>query len=270
MGYRTILVELTGDSDLEQRLQAAKQLAGRFDAVLIGMHVIPPLFVPAYYGEATAYLGPEFIEGQRKANREIAELVRAAFVSACGEGSNAIWQEAEGDRGQLLAEAAHTTDLILARQTKGGSTDAPDVLDQLVTATGVPVVALPTGASGDPGQQVLIGWNGSREASRAVHDALPFLQAAKDAILCAVGDKAAASLDVATAMLRRHGLDVQPHKVDEPDGNAGEVLLGQAAAHGADLLVMGAYGHTRLREMVLGGATRHVLREAMLPVMFAN
>jgi nucleotide-binding universal stress UspA family protein len=58
--------------------------------------------------------------------------------------------------------------------------------------------------------------------------------------------------------------------VDEPDGNAGEVLLAQAAAHAADLLVMGAYGHTRLREMVFGGATRHVLREATLPVLFAN
>jgi nucleotide-binding universal stress UspA family protein len=89
-------------------------------------------------------------------------------------------------------------------------------------------------------------------------------------ILCAIGDKAAASLEAAAAMLRRHGLTVQPHKVDEPDGNAGEVLLAQAAAHAADLLVMGAYGHTRLREMVFGGATRHVLREATLPVLFAN
>jgi nucleotide-binding universal stress UspA family protein len=89
-------------------------------------------------------------------------------------------------------------------------------------------------------------------------------------ILCAIGDKAAASLEAAAAMLRRHGLTVQPHKVVEPDGNAGEVLLAQAAAHAADLLVMGAYGHTRLREMVFGGATRHVLREATLPVLFAN
>ena len=71
-------------------------------------------------------------------------------------------------------------------------------------------------------------------------------------------------------MLRRHGLTVHFHGVDEPDGDAGEVLLAQAAAHAADLLVMGAYGHTRLREMVFGGATRHVLRETTLPVLFGN
>ena len=89
-------------------------------------------------------------------------------------------------------------------------------------------------------------------------------------ILCAIGDQAETSLEAATAMLRRHGLAVQPHKVDEPDGNAGEVLLTQAAAHAADLLVMAPYGHARLRELVFGGASRHVLREATLPVLFSG
>jgi nucleotide-binding universal stress UspA family protein len=270
MAYRTILVELADDTELEPRLRLARGLADRFDAVLIGMHVMPPPFVPASYGEATGYLGPELLEAQRKANREIAEYVHVAFRGICDEGANAIWQEAEGDRGRLLAEAAHTTDLILARRAKVGDTNAPDVLDQLVTATGVPVLALPPGGFEDFGRTVLIGWNGSREAARAAHDALPFLQAAQRVILCAIGDQAGFSLEAAAAMLRRHCLSIQPHKVDEPNGNAGEILLVQAATHAADLLVMGAYGHTRLREMVFGGATRHVLREATLPVLFAN
>ena len=72
MAYRTILVELAGDSGLEPRLRVARSLADRFDAVLVGMHVMPLPFIPASYGEATAYLGPELIEAQRKANREIA------------------------------------------------------------------------------------------------------------------------------------------------------------------------------------------------------
>jgi nucleotide-binding universal stress UspA family protein len=270
MAYRTILVELAGDSGLEPRLQVAQSLADRFDAVLIGMHVMPPAFIPASYGEATAYLGPELIEAQRKANRETAERIQTVFRKVCSEGSNAIWREAEGDRGHLLAEAAHTTDLILARRAKVGGTDAADVLDQLVTATGVPVLALPSGVSSDLGQTILVGWNGSREATRAVHDALPFLQAARAVILCAVGDEAAVSLEAAAAMLRRHGLAVHPHKMDEPGGDAGEILLAQAAAHGADLLVIGTYGHTRLRELVFGGATRHVLRTATLPVLFGS
>ena len=192
------------------------------------------------------------------------------FGTLCGAGPDAIWQEAEGGRGPLLAEAARTTDLILARRARVGGTDEPDVLDDLVTAAGVPILALPPDASGDLGQTVLVAWNGSREATRAVHDALPLLPAAKRVTLCAVGDQAGASLEAAAAMLRRHGVAVHSHRVDEPDGNAGEVLLAQCSAEGADLLVMGAYGHARLRELVFGGATRHVLREATLPVLFSS
>jgi nucleotide-binding universal stress UspA family protein len=71
-------------------------------------------------------------------------------------------------------------------------------------------------------------------------------------------------------MLQRHGVAVHPHRVDQPDGDAGAVLLAQAGAESADLLVMGAYGHARLRELVFGGATRHVLQEAALPVIFGS
>ena len=270
MAYRTILVELAGDSGLEARLQTAQALARRFDAVLVGMHVMPPPFIPMADGGAVTYLAPELIEAQRKANREVKERVQAVFRSICGTGPTAVWQEAEGGRGQLLAEAAHTTDLLLARRARVGSTDGPDVLDDLVTAAGVPVLALPPDISGDLGQTVLVAWNGSREATRAVHDALPLLHAAKHVMLCAVGDQAAASLEAAAAMLRRHGLTVHSHRVDEADGDAGEVLLAQCSAQGADLLVMGAYGHARLRELVFGGATRHILREATLPVLFSS
>lgn len=193
--------------------------------------------------------------------------VQAIFRSVCGEGSNVIWQQAEDDRDDLLAETARTTDLFLASRGNVGGTE---VLDQLVTAAGVPVLALPADVAGDLGQTVMIAWNGSREATRAVHDTLPFLQVATSVVLCAVGDEAATSLEAANALLRRHGLAVHAHQMDEPEGDAGEVLLAQAVAQAADLLVMGAYGHTRLRKLVFGGATRHVLRNALLPVLFGS
>ena len=251
MPYRTILVELAGDSGLEPRLQVARSLADRFQATLIGMHVMPLPFIPASYGEAAVYMiEPHAAQGEW----EVAERGQATFRSVCGEGPSTMWQEAEGDRGDLLAVAARTTDLLLAS----------------LPGTGVPIVALPPEASGDLGQTVLVAWNGSREATRAVHDALPLLNAAKGVTLCAVGDEAATSLEAAAAMLRRHGIAVHPHRVAEPDGNAGEVLLAECSARGADLLVMGAYGHARLRELVFGGATRHVLRAATLPVLFGS
>ncbi len=270
MAYRTILVELADDSALEQRLQTARALAGRFDAALVGMHAMPPPFIPVGYGDASAYIGPELIEAQRAANLQIREQVQATFRAVCGAGPEAVWQEAEGDPGRLLAAAARTTDLLLARHAEAGSADGPDLLDQLVTAAGVPVLALPQGAAGDPGDRVMIAWNGSSEATRAAHEALPLLRAARRVVLCAVGAAAAASLAAAAAMLKRHGVAIEACEVDEPDGDAGAALLAQAAAQGADLLVMGAYGHTRLRELVLGGATRHVLRTARLPVLFGS
>jgi nucleotide-binding universal stress UspA family protein len=270
MAYRTILVELADDSGLEQRLQVGRSLADRFQAMLIGMHVTPPPFISGAYGEAGVYIGPDLIKAQRKENREIAERVQAIFRRLCGEGSNAVWQEAEGDRGNLLGEAARTTDLLIARHAKVGVTEAPDVLDQLVTVAGVPVLAMPSDFAGELGQTALVAWNGSREATRAVHDALPLLHDAKRVVLSAVGDEAATTLEAAAAMLRRHNLTVHAHKVDELDGNAGEVLLAHASAHAADLLIMGAYGHARLRELVFGGATRHILREAALPVLFSS
>ena len=270
MAYRTILVDLGDDDRLEPRLQVARGLAERFDAVLVGMHVMLPPYIPAVYGEAVAYVGTDLIEAQRATNQEIRDRVKAVFGKLCGEAPKALWLEAEGYRDDLLAEAAKTADLVLASRTGAERSDVPDVLDQLVTAAGIPVLAVPAEASVDIGRTVLVGWNGAREATRAAHDALPFLLGAKRVILCAVGEDAATSLGAAVAMLQRHGVPVDAQQVDGQDANAGEVLLAQAAAQGADLLVMGAYGHARLRELVFGGATRHVLRTAKLPVLFGS
>ena len=104
---------------------------------------------------------------------------------------------------------------------------------------------------------------------RARPEFLPFLIAAQRVILCAVGTSAHADLDGALAMLRRHAVPVEPLVLDEADSRAGETLLDQCTTRGADLLVMGAYGHTRLREFIFGGATRQALQTAYLPVLFS-
>jgi nucleotide-binding universal stress UspA family protein len=88
-------------------------------------------------------------------------------------------------------------------------------------------------------------------------------------VLAAVGERAAAGLDAAAALLKRHGAPVAARQVPSGAGGAGATLLGAAEAEGADLLVMGAYGHSRLRELVLGGATREVLRDARVPVLLS-
>ena len=161
--------------------------------------------------------------------------------------------------------------LVVAAKRELSAIDAPAVIEELILAAGVPVLMLPPDSAEAFGRTVVVGWNGSREAARALHEGLPFLRTAERAILLAIGEAGADSVEACVAMLRRHdGVTVEPQRIEGPDGDAGEVLLAQAAAHGADLLVMGAYGHSRLRELVFGGATRHVLREATLPVLFGS
>lgn len=270
MTYRTILVELTTDAPLAGRLlRVARSLAARFGATLVGMHVTPVIPPIGGLSEWATYIPPEFVEAQREANSAARGRVRTAFEEVCGADQNAAWREAEGAPDRLLAAAARAADLVVAGRSENEAV-SPGAGEQLVVAAGVPVLMVPWHFDADFGKTVLVGWNGSREATRAAHDALPFLREAERVVLCTAGDPAEAGLDAAAAMLRRHGVAVEAEATAGSDRVAGEVLLGRADAHGADLVVMGAYGHSRLREIVLGGATRHVLREATLPVLFGS
>jgi nucleotide-binding universal stress UspA family protein len=267
MTYRTILVDLTAGGPPEARLRAARSLAARFDATLVGLHATLPLEVGPWDGGWSAYIPPEFVEAQRRAGREARDKARAAFDSVCDGDAKAAWREVEGYPGWALTQAAYVADLVVADKD-----DPFEVVEQIVTTAGVPVLMLPPNPPADLGAKaVLVGWKASRESARATHDALPFLRAAERVVLCAIGDEAAtAGLDDAAEMLRRHGVAVRPERVAGTDAVAGEILLAVAAAHEADLLVMGAYGHSRLHERVLGGATLRVLHEAPLPVLFSN
>lgn len=273
MAYRTILIELVDDARNEARIECACDLARRFEAELVGIHVSPPPFVPVGYGEGAAYVGPEIFEAQREANRLVRERMEASFrriAGAAGVPLRDLYEE--GDPGQFIAEAARTVDLTLAAQSSAGGVDAlvPQPIDQVILGAGGPVLMLPQeDVRGPVGQRLLIAWNGSREAARALKDALPFCIGAQAVTVYAGGEDAAATLEAAAALLRRHAIAVRTETAEGAGSSAGASLLEAAAAHGADLIVMGAYGHSRLREIVLGGATREVLRQARTPVLFS-
>ena len=271
MSYRTILVHVADDAGGEARLQAAWALASRFDAVLHGLHVsAAPVMTMGWYGELGTHVSTQIVEAQRAANREVSGRLRALFERVCGSDADTLWQEAEGDAAELLARAAHTADLVVAARDDEDAPETRAVVDHLAVAAGVPVLMLPPHAPAELGKVVLVGWNGSREATRAAHDALPLLRLAERVVVCAVGEPGAGSVDAAAAMLRRQGVPVEAERVEAAQGGAGATLLAEAASREADLLVMGAYGHARLRELVFGGATRHVLRQAAMPVLFSS
>ncbi len=273
MGYHTLLVIVGEEEGLDRRLETARLLAQRFDAHVIGLHVLPPPLLPVGYGEAVAYVGPDLVEAQRRAQRRRAEQLKARFSELLGELAPAVaWREVEGDPRQVTLDAAHVADLTLVPQTEDRGLEAiePNVAEYLAMGAGGPVLVLPRCDWSLPvGRRILVGWNGSRQACRALHDALPLMAGAEQVVLAALGDAAQASLEDALGLLARHGVEARGLPLAAA-ARPGAALLEQVREQGADLLVMGAYGHSRLRELILGGTTRYVLQRAQVPVLASS
>ena len=174
---------------------------------------------------------------------------------------------------------ARAADLVVASQTDPGwpGSASLDVADRLAIECGRPVMIIPNdGVHDRPFRKVLVAWNARREAARATFDALPLLKNAEDVRVVWVNpqterenaqDIPAADICVALA---RHGVNCQATEEIAPRVGVGETLLACAKDFDADLLVMGCYGHTRLREFILGGASRHVLSHMSLPVLMSH
>jgi nucleotide-binding universal stress UspA family protein len=178
----------------------------------------------------------------------------------------------------VVVKHARAADLAVAAQRDWHWSESArlDVGDRLAMAAGRPVLIVPNeGVHSQIGSRVVVAWNGQREATRAAFDAMPLLQQAHEVKVLWIDpqseDESAqpfAATDLCTA-LARHGIACEPIEVAS-DGDIGAALLASAARHRADLLVMGCYGHSRLSELVFGGATRHVLRHMAVPVLMSH
>jgi nucleotide-binding universal stress UspA family protein len=192
------------------------------------------------------------------------------------EGVMGEWRQVEGRAVELLALHGRYADLLVMGQDDPESGNA-GLLEAVLFDSGRPVLAIPfAGTFKTIGRRVLVGWNASREASRAVHDALPLLAKAESTCvflanpkrgLAAHGEEPGADI---ARHLARHGLKVEVAKTIADDVADSALLLNHASDMGADLLVMGAYGHSRLREFILGGVTRSLLREMTVPVLLSH
>ena len=173
---------------------------------------------------------------------------------------------------------ARYADLTIMGQTDpepdaGDATPARGLQVQTATDSGRPLLIIPyAGDFKAPGRHMLIAWNGSREASRAVHDALPLLKRAERVSVLSISPPAEdhiAGFDI-SAQLARHGVNAEAKRNVSSDISAGDVLLSECADLGADMIVMGAYGHSRLREFILGGVSQHLLETMTVPVFMAH
>jgi nucleotide-binding universal stress UspA family protein len=189
------------------------------------------------------------------------------------DGVSAEWIGEVGADAAWVAEHGRTADLIVAGRGQVGGGFAMDVVEAALMDSGRPVLVAPRAAPASVGRVVCIAWKDTREAAGAVSAAHPFIAQAERVVILTIDeddepdDRSAERLQRA---LRWHNPHVLVQRMVREHGSAAETLLGAAARAESDLLVMGGYGHTRLREAVFGGFTRHVLERAELPVLMAH
>lgn len=281
MALKDILVHLDGTARSAVRLRMAADLARRHDARLIGLHVVDillPIIASADAGSG-AMMG-ELLDRMHAEALAAATGVEAGFRETLRrEGIAGEWRLAEGAAAALVALHARYVDLaVLGQDDPGGSQpSAAAMIEAVLFESGRPLLVVPyAGDFPTLGQRVLVGWNASAESSRAVHDAMPILLSAGKVVVSSVNPRTGLDghgeepgADIARH-LARHGLKVEVEHTTAPEIGAGELLLNRAADLSADLLVVGAYGHSRLRETILGGVTRTLLKQMTVPVLMSH
>jgi nucleotide-binding universal stress UspA family protein len=290
MSIKRILVPLLASVDqtgeVETALTTAKALGAHVEALFITQ---PPPVTPggvsvSEYGGRTAAVAPNWYAEERG---RIARDARERLVRACaavgipllsandepGTPLSASWREAEGSYVEIAVQRAAAFDLMVAASaTVMESLMA--IAEQSLLQTRRPVLLAPSRLQGDLADGVMIAWDESPECWHAVSAAIPFMQLAKSVRVISVDRDASsrqASQAEVLAYLRCHGIAATGQVVAPELRSVGDTLLAAAAEHDAGLLVMGAYSHSRLRELLLGGATRHILKNASArPVLLAH
>lgn len=286
MTYKTILVHINNERRLPGLMDAAIATASANRAHLIGLSVVPPVIIPQTSDIAIAV--PSIIEAHREAYRAEEARMRQVFETATQEAAapgqfTAEWRSVDSyhlaSAIQMVLPVARACDLIIAGQADNNwdGTVMLDFPDTLATGSGRPVLVVPNKPHKPfAAKRILVAWNGHREATRAVFDALPLLKKADEVKVLwldprddnhTAGDLPAADL---CAALARHGVKCEEAASLLPKSSVGETLLTEATKFGWDMLVMGCYGHSRIREFILGGTSRHILTHMTVPVLMSH
>ncbi|NGM88317.1 universal stress protein [Parapusillimonas sp. SGNA-6] len=273
-----IAIHMHNDTGLQRRLRAAIELAGRHKAQLIGIY-LPDIPVPTFSEDAEA--ARQVLGAREKALAQEAEL-RQIFVEQTATSKiRSQWRTPRGPADEALALHARYCDLVIlskAGSKDNGSTVMLNLPESVVMMAGKPVLVIPAVGDVPPiGRNVLFCWDHRREAARAFSDAAPLLRSCSKLVVLEVNPR--------EDHLARH--DVHENDFEEycealgypkpqrvvrkgEDYGAGNAILNACADHDTDLVVMGAYGHSRMREWIMGGASRTLLSSMTVPVLFAH
>lgn len=280
MAYRTIVVYFTSSSRSDALIESAVGVARKFDAHLTGLYVVPSVEV---YVAAEVPVTADIMDLQRRHFVEEAAVIQSAFESATdGETFSAEWRLADATGSTVPAtvmEHARCADMVIVSQDQGLEEYGArhKVAEEVMFASGRPVLFIPTAGSYPViGDHVTVAWNDSRESARACFDALPFLQSARDVgILCvnakdtSMADASLPGSELATA-LARHDVRCEISQSVADEISVGDEILSRIADRGSDMLVIGGFGHSRVRELVFGGVTRQILAHMTEPVLMTH
>ena len=279
MTYGHIVVHVDDSQRCAERLGVAAKLACAFHAELVGMYIVPsrelsPSVAALLPADVVARRLEETGAAQAKAETLFRQVAGAAEVAAIE------WRAPAGAPIDQAVANARCTDLVVLGQRDRADDDfafVEELTQSVVLFAGRPALIVPYAmASTSFAERILVAWDGGREASRALGDALPLLESARQVTVMSIHASSGARVadHVATARLaaylRSHGIEPQLDHSTVDDTGTGEWLLSRAADLSIDLIVMGAYAHTRLRELVLGGVTRTMLGAMTVPVLMAH
>ncbi|MDA9490608.1 universal stress protein [Bradyrhizobium sp. CCBAU 11361] len=277
MTYATVMVSLALDQSNEVRLQVAGELAERFEAAIVG--VAAAQFTPPLYFTDGAEAQRLIDEGEASVRRRLAALEAQFRAATRNRGGHAEWRSAMDFPARFVLAQARCADIVVSGGQSPAFSDAFALASpkDLVMQAGRPLLVVPDGANWLDLRSVLVAWKDTPEARRAVADALPMLRKARDVTIAAIPERddersvvMAGATDVA-AWLARHGVTatvrISEAVRNEPAAAQLEKVAGDV---GAGLIVAGAYGHSRFRELILGGVTQSLVTQSTRCVLLSH
>ncbi len=274
MSFATVMVYVEIERKTDARIRLAANFSERFTSALIG---ISASVLPPYPAENAYFVTKQFYEREHRDILAALKRTEASFQSAAGRrGLNLEWRSAIDLPETYVTTEARAADLLIV----GQSPELVDICRSLdpgtaILKTGRPVLVVPSDIDMLKAERIVIGWNDSREARRAVRDSLPLLHEAKSVSImeaCDDGLEAAGRRHLGDVVqyLTRHGISVETVTATIAKEPVGDELVKFAKADGADLIVTGGYGHSRLGEWIFGGVTRDLLKSSPVCCFFAN
>ena len=281
------LLTVVGDGDAAPVLEAALLTARRFDSHIIGLHSLTTEYAVVFGGEMGFSISSEVdrtLEREGHDRRDQARRLFGDFMNRHGvpvgpvppghRGPSASWREEDGRQNAIVGMLGRVYDLILVEQPKKLASIAEATLEDALFESGRPILMVPRRMPAQLGEVIAIAWNGSTETALTVALGMPFIERARHVCIVAVGPQhmpePGPEGEELAAAIERYGVEVSLRTAYGRQKPQGESFLKEAMAAGADLLLKGAYTQSRIRQMIFGGATRHIIMEAEIPVLMAR